>query len=158
ASRRAGLEAVFGNFLRGNAAQTLYALGRWEEGRGVSARALEWSPVGAVARPLDSLAFVEIETNADEAAGRQLGQMLLGLETVSAAQHAGQIYRAAAALALWQGDHIDAGRAAARGWSLAKDGGDWTLIAKMAATVAEVDSAAGADAGAGRGLAAPAGG
>jgi len=154
ASRRAGLEAVFGNFLRGNAAQTLYALGRWEECRAMSATALEWSPGGAVARPLDSLAFVEIEANADEAAGRQLGQMLLGLETVSDAQHAVPIYRAAAALALWQGDHIDAGRAAARGWSLAKDGGDWTLIAKMAATVAEVDSAAAADAGTRRDLAA----
>jgi DNA-binding CsgD family transcriptional regulator len=35
-----------------------------------------------------------------------------------------------------------------------KDGGDWSLIAKMAATVAEVDSAAAVDAGARRDLAA----
>ncbi|HEY8438360.1 MAG TPA: LuxR C-terminal-related transcriptional regulator [Candidatus Limnocylindrales bacterium] len=154
ASRRAGLEAVFGNFLRGNAADSLYLLGRWEECRAMSATALEWSPGGAVARPLDSLAFVEIEANADEAAGRRLGQMLLGLETVSDAQHAVPIYRAAAALALWQGDHPDAGRAAGRGWAVVKDSGDWTLIAKMAATVAEVDSAAAADAGTRRDLAA----
>ena len=38
--------------------------------------------------------------------------MLVGLETVSDAQHAVPIYRAAASLALWQGDHADAGRAA----------------------------------------------
>ena len=154
ASRRAGLEAVFGNFLRGNATESLYLLGRWDECRAMSATALEWSPGGAVARPLDTSAFVEIETNADEAAGRHLGQMLLGLETVSAAQHAVPIYRAAAILALWQGDHADAARAASRGWSIVKDSGDWTLIARMAATVAEVDSAAGADAGTRRDLAA----
>ena len=154
ASRRAGLEAVFGNFLRGNAADSLYLLGRWAECSAMSATALEWNPGGAVARPLDSLAFVEIETNADEAAGRRLGQMLLGLETVSDAQHAVPIYRAAAALALWQGDHADAARAARRGWAVVKDSGDWTLIAKMAATVAEVDSAAAVDAGTRRDLAA----
>jgi DNA-binding CsgD family transcriptional regulator/tetratricopeptide (TPR) repeat protein len=157
ASRRAGLEAVFGNFLRGNAADSLYLLGRWKECSAMSATALEWSPGGAVARPLDSLAFVEIETNADETAGRRLGQMLLGLETVSDAQHAVPIYRAAAALAMWQGDHADAGRAATRGWGIVKASGDWTLIAKMAATVAEVDSAGAVDAGTRRDLAALAG-
>src|SRR5206468_5900538 len=62
ASRRAGLEAVFGNFLRGNAADSLYLLGRWEECRAMSVTALEWSPGGAVARPLDSSAFVDIES------------------------------------------------------------------------------------------------
>jgi DNA-binding CsgD family transcriptional regulator/tetratricopeptide (TPR) repeat protein len=155
ASRRAGLEAVYGNFLRGNASDSLYLLGRWAESSAISATALEWSPAGvAFARPIDSLAVVEIETQADEAAGRRLGQMLVQLETVSDAQHAVPIYRAAASLALWQGDHVDAGRAAARGWDLIKDSGDWTLLAKMAATVAEVDSMAAADAGARRDLAA----
>ena len=155
ASRRAGLEAVYGNFLRGNASESLYLLGRWAESSAISRIALEWSPTGvAFARPIDSLAIVEIETQADEAAGRRLGQMLIELETVSDAQHAVPIYRAAASLALWQGDHVDAGRAAARGWDLVKDTGDWTLVAKMAATVAEVDSMAAADAAARRDLAA----
>ena len=77
--------------------------------------------------------------NAGEVAGRQLGQILVGLDTVTDAQHAVPIYRAAASLALWQGDHADAARAAARGWELVKGGGDWSLIAKMASTVAEVD-------------------
>jgi DNA-binding CsgD family transcriptional regulator/tetratricopeptide (TPR) repeat protein len=154
ASRRAGLEAVYGNFLRGNASDSLYLLGRWPESRAISATALEWSPSGfAFARPIDSLAIVEIETQAGEEAGRRLGQMLLGLETVSDAQHAVPIYRAAASLALWQGDHADAGRAAGRGWDLVKGTGDWSLIAKMAATVAEVDATAAADAGGRRDLA-----
>jgi DNA-binding CsgD family transcriptional regulator/tetratricopeptide (TPR) repeat protein len=155
ASRKAGLEAVYGNFLRGNASDSLYLLGRWAESSAISATALEWSPAGvAFARPIDSLAVVEIESQGGEAAGRRLGQMLVELETVSDAQHAVPIYRAAASLALWQGDHVDAGRAANRGWDLVKDGGDWSLLAKMAATVAEVDSMAASDAAARRDLAA----
>ena len=154
ASRRAGLEAVYGNFLRANASDSLYLLGRWAESSAISATALEWSPAGvAFVRPIDSLAVVEIETQAGEAAGRRLGQMLVELETVSDAQHAVPIYRAAASLALWQGDHADAGRAAGRGWDLVKGSGDWSLLAKMAATVAEVDSMAAADAAARRDLA-----
>jgi DNA-binding CsgD family transcriptional regulator/tetratricopeptide (TPR) repeat protein len=154
ASRRAGLEAVYGNFLRGNASDSLYLLGRWAESSAISATALEWSPAGvAFVRPIDSLAVVEIETQAGEAAGRRLGQMLVELETVSDAQHAVPIYRAAASLAMWQGDHADATRAAGRGWDLVKDSGDWSLVAKMAATVAEVDSMAAADASARRDLA-----
>lgn len=154
ASRRAGLEAVYGNFLRGNASDSLYLLGRWAESNAISMKALEWSPAGvAFVRPIDTLAIVEIETQAGEAAGRRLGQMLVELETVSDAQHAVPIYRAAASLALWQGDHADATRAAGRGWNLVKGTGDWSLIAKMAATVAEVDSMAAADAGARRDLA-----
>ena len=154
ASRRAGLEAVYGNFLRGNASDTLYLLGRWKEASATSTTALEWSPAGvAFVRPIDTLAILEIETQAGEAAGRQLGQRLVELETVSDAQHAVPIYRAAASLALWQGDHADATRAAGKGWDLVKNSGDWALVAKMAATVAEVDSMAAADAGARRDLA-----
>jgi DNA-binding CsgD family transcriptional regulator len=154
ASRRAGMEAVYGNFLRGNASDSLYLLGRWAESSAMSATAHEWSPAGvAFARAVDSLAMVEIETRAGEAAGRRLGEMLLELETVSDAQHAVPVYRAAASFALWQGDHADAGRAAGRGWELVRETGDWSLIAKMAATVAEVDSAAAADASARRDLA-----
>ncbi len=154
ASRRVGLEAVYGNFLRANAADSLFVLGRWAESSEISATALEWSPAGvAFARPIDNLAIVEIETQAGELAGRWLGQMLVELETVRDAQHAVPIYRAAASLALWQGDHADAGRAASRGWDVVKDTGDWSLIAKMAATVGEVDSMAAADAAARRDLA-----
>ena len=147
ATRRAGLEAVYGNFLRGNAAESLYQLGRWDESRALSATALEWSPAGvAFVNSVDSLAIVEIETRAGEYAGRLLGQLLLELETVRDAQHAVPVYRAAASFALWRNDHADARRAVERGWELVRDSEDWSLIAKMALTVAEVDAAAGADA------------
>jgi DNA-binding CsgD family transcriptional regulator/tetratricopeptide (TPR) repeat protein len=147
ATRRAGLEAVYGNFLRGNAAESLFLLGRWEESRALSATSLEWSPAGvAFLNSVDSLAIVEIETRAGESAGRLLGQLLLELETVREAQHAVPVYRAAASFALWQNDHVDAGRAAERGWELVRESEDWSLIAKMASTVAEVAAAAGIDA------------
>jgi DNA-binding CsgD family transcriptional regulator/tetratricopeptide (TPR) repeat protein len=154
ATRRAGLEAVYGNFLRGNAADSLFQLGRWPESRALSATALEWSPGGVTfVNSIDSLAVVEIETHAGELAGRLLGQLLLELETVRDAQHATPVYRAAASFALWRNDHVDARRAAERGWALVHDSEDWSLIAKMAATVAEVDAAAGAEARVGRDLA-----
>jgi DNA-binding CsgD family transcriptional regulator/tetratricopeptide (TPR) repeat protein len=155
ATRRAGLEAVYGNFLRGNAADSLFLLGRWAESRALSATALEWSPAGvAFVSSVDSLAIVEIETRAGEYAGRLLGQLLLELETVRDSQHGVPVYRAAASFALWRNDHADARRAAERGWQLIDGSEDWSLVAKMAATVAEVDAAAGADAQARRDLAA----
>jgi DNA-binding CsgD family transcriptional regulator/tetratricopeptide (TPR) repeat protein len=146
ASRAAGLEAVYGNFLRGNAADSLFRLGRWAEARALSATALEWSPAGVVfVNSVDSLAILEIETRAGEYAGRLLGQVLLELETVNESQHAVPVYRAAASFALWRHDHLDAIRAAQRGWELIDGSEDWVLMAQMAATVAEVDSTAAAD-------------
>jgi DNA-binding CsgD family transcriptional regulator/tetratricopeptide (TPR) repeat protein len=145
-TRAAGLEAVYGNFLRGNAADSLFRLGRWAEGRALSATALEWSPAGvAFVNSIDSLAIVEIETRAGEYAGRLLGQVLLELETVNDSQHAVPVYRAAASFALWRHDHVDALQMAQRGWELIIGSEDWVLMAKMAATVAEVDSTAAAD-------------
>jgi DNA-binding CsgD family transcriptional regulator/tetratricopeptide (TPR) repeat protein len=142
AARRAGLEAVYGNFLRGNAAESLFLLGRWSESRALSSTALEWSPAGvAFVNSVVNLAIVEIETRAGEFAGRLLGQLLLELETVRDSQHAVPVYRAAGSFALWRGDLVDARRAADRGWSLVRATEDWVLAAKMAATVAEVDAA-----------------
>jgi DNA-binding CsgD family transcriptional regulator/tetratricopeptide (TPR) repeat protein len=143
AARRAGLEAVYGNFLRGNAAESLFLLGRWPESRSLSSAALEWSPGGvAFVNSVVNLAIVEIETHAGELAGRLLGQLLLALETVRDSQNAVPVYRAAASFALWRNDLVDARRAVERGWALAEGTEDWVLIAKMAATVAEVDAAA----------------
>ncbi len=147
AARRLGLEAVYGNFLRGNAAESLFLLGRWPESRALSATALEWSPPDVFfVNSVVNLAIVEIETRAGELAGRLLGQLLLELETVRDAQNAVPVYRAAASFALWRGDLVDARRAAERGWSLAADTEDWVLAAKMAATAAEVDAAIAAEA------------
>ena len=154
AAKRAGLEAVYGNFLRGNAAESLFLLGRWSESRALSSTALEWSPAGvAFVNSVVNLAIVEIETGAGEFAGRLLGQLLLELETVRDSQHAVPVYRAAASFALWRGDLVDARRAADRGWLLVRETEDWVLAAKMAATVAEVDAAASAEAAQRRDLA-----
>jgi DNA-binding CsgD family transcriptional regulator/tetratricopeptide (TPR) repeat protein len=141
-ARQAGLEAVYGNFLRGNAAESLFLLGRWTESRALSSAALEWSPAGtAFVNSVVNLAIVEVETNAGELAGRLLGQLMLALETVRDSQHAVPVYRAAASFALWRGDLVDARRAVERGWPLAQGTEDWVLTAKMAASVAEVDAA-----------------
>jgi DNA-binding CsgD family transcriptional regulator len=142
AARRAGLEAVYGNFLRGNAAESLYLLGRWPESRALSSAALEWSPAGvAFVNSVVNLAIVEIETRSGELAGQLLGQLLLELETVRDSQNAVPVYRAAASFALWRGDLPDARRTAERGWRLIQPTEDWILIAKMASTAAEVDAA-----------------
>ncbi len=68
AAKDAGLEAVYGNVLRGNAADSLFLLGRWEEARSMSMTALEWLPTGInFLNALVSLATVEIELSAGEA-------------------------------------------------------------------------------------------
>jgi len=155
AAKDAGLEAVYGNILRGNAADSLYLLGRWEEARTMSMTALEWLPTGVnFLNALVSLATVEIELTAGESAGRLLGQTLLELEAVRDAQQAVPLHLAAASFALWRGDLADARRAAERGWSLVRDTEDWILAARTAAAAIEVEAANAVEAREGRDLAA----
>ena len=155
AARSAGLEAVYGNFLRGNAADSLFLLGRWEEARAQSMTALEWLPAGVnFLNTLVSLATVEIELSAGESAGRLLGQTLLELEAVRDAQQAVPLHLAAASFALWRGDLADARRAADRGWTLVRETEDWILAARTAATAIEVEAAAAVEAREKRDLAA----
>jgi len=147
AARSAGLEAVYGNFLRGNAADSLYLLGRWSEARSLTMTALEWLPAGVnFLNTLVSLATVEIELSAGELAGRLLGQTLLELEAVRDAQQAVPLHLAAASFALWRGDVADARRATDRAWSLMGGTEDWILAARAAAAVVEVDAATAAEA------------
>ena len=147
AARSAGLEAVYGNFLRGNAADSLFLLGRWEEARSLSMTALEWLPAGVnFLNTLVSLATVEIELSAGEAAGRLLGQTLLELEAVRDAQQAVPLNLASASFALWRGDLADARRAAERGWTLVRETEDWILAARTAATAVEVEAASAVEA------------
>ena len=146
-ARRAGLEAVYGNFLRGNAADSLFILGRWEEARAAGGTSLEWLPVGInFLNSVVNLATVEIELSAGEAAGRLLGQTLLELEAVRDSQLAVPFYLASASFALWRGDTADALRAATRGWQLVSGTEDWVLTARMAAMAAEVDAVIEAEA------------
>ena len=147
AARSAGLEAVYGNFLRGNAADSLFLLGRWEEARSLSMTALEWLPAGVnFLNTLVALATVEIELSAGEAAGRLLGQTLLELEAVRDAQQAVPLHLASASFALWRGDLADARRAAERGWTLVRETEDWILAARTAATAVEVEAASAVEA------------
>jgi DNA-binding CsgD family transcriptional regulator/tetratricopeptide (TPR) repeat protein len=154
AAKAAGLEAVYGNVLRGNAADSLFLLGRWEEARAMSMTALEWLPAGInFLNALVSLATVEIELSAGESAGRLLGQTLLELEAVRDAQQAVPLHLASASFALWRGDLADARRAADRGWSLVRETEDWILAARTAAAVIEVEAAAASESREGRDLA-----
>ena len=62
-AKRVGLEAVYGNFLAGNVADSLFMLGRWPEARAMSSRAMSWLTVGVVyIEAVLVLAAVEIET------------------------------------------------------------------------------------------------
>ena len=146
-ARRFGLEAVYGNWLRGNAADSLFQLGRWSESRSLSETALEWSPAGVnFVNAAVNLAIVETESSASDAAGRLIGRLLLELETVRDSQYAVPVYQAAASFALWRDDLADARRAVERGWARVQDTEDWVLVARMAASRLEVLAAIAAEA------------
>ena len=146
-ARRTGLEAVYGNFLAGNVAESLFLLGRWREARELSTRALGWLPVGvAFLTSKIQLAIVEIEMEAGEEAARLLGQTVLEFDASHDPQLAGSYFLAAASLSLWRGDIADASRSVDRGWAVVRETEDWVLVARLAAIVAQVDAVAGLEA------------
>ncbi len=146
-AERAGQATVYGNFLRANASESLYFMGRWHESRRLCLDALSWNPVGiGFLSPLLNLATVEVAMSAGESAGRLLGQVLLAVETVQDPQFAVPAQQTAAAYGLWQEDLVDARRAAERGWQKVSDTEDWLLMARMAATCLEVDATISTDA------------
>ncbi len=146
-ARRNGLEAVYGGPLAGNVMETLILLGRWSEARDLSRQALAWLPASVFfLMGVVQLATVEIESDAGERAGRLLGQTVLEFDALREPQLAGPYYLAAASYALWRGDVADAGLSADRGWSVVRTTEEWVLAARMAAMVARVDAAIGADA------------
>ena len=146
-AEREGQATVYGNFLRANASESLYFMGRWEECRRLCRDALSWNPVGIwFLSPLLALATVEVAMGAGESAGRLLGQVLLAVETVQDPQFSVPAQQAAVAYALWQEDLVDARRAAERGWQRVSDTEDWLSMARMASTCLEVDAAIAQDA------------
>ncbi len=148
AARRFGLDAVYGNFLRGNAAESLYRLGRWPEAAAFASTALEWDPSGiTIVNPALSLATIAIESAADDRASRLLGRLLVELETIRDPQFAVPTYLAAASLAAWRGDFPDALRAAERAWDEIRDNEDWVMVARVAAQWAEVAAVAAGQTG-----------
>ena len=141
-ARRWGQEHVYGNFLRGNAADCLFTLGRWDESRRMAESALAWNPTGlAFLNPLIYLTLVKVEQEADERAASLLGQALIEIEAVPDAQYSGQVYRSAASFALWRQDVADARRAIELGWRRILETEDWVLAAALASTYLEVEAA-----------------
>jgi DNA-binding CsgD family transcriptional regulator/tetratricopeptide (TPR) repeat protein len=141
-ARALDLDAVYGNLLGGNVAGILVDVGRWREARELSLRALDWSPAGIpFVNAILNLVLVEIESEAGEEAGRLLGRILVELETGGDLQFAIPAYQATASYAMWSGDLADARRAAERGWARLRGTEDWVLVARMAATALEVESA-----------------
>ncbi len=146
-ARDLDLDAVYGNLLGGNVAGILVDVGRWQEARELSLRALDWSPAGIpFVNAILNLVLVEIESEAGEEAGRLLGRILVELETGGDLQFAIPAYQATASYAMWSGDLTDARRATERGWARLRGSEDWALIARMAATAMEVESAIVTDA------------
>jgi ATP/maltotriose-dependent transcriptional regulator MalT len=146
-ARRDGVEAVYGNALRGNVAEALFLTGRWSEAREAIRKALEWSPAAdAFADAAVTSAMLEVESASGEQAARLLGRRLLELRNAPDPQSVVPASRAAASFALWRGDLGDAGQAAELGWSMVRDSEDWVLAARMAATYLEVQAAIVADA------------
>ena len=140
---RGGLALTYGSFLRGNAADILFQLGRWQEAEAECRAALEFRPAGlAWFSPILYLGLVLVESRADEEAARLVGQTVLQLETVPAGQWSALVQRAAVSLALWRDDPADARRAAESHWPRVLATTDAVQIAASASTILEACAAA----------------
>jgi DNA-binding CsgD family transcriptional regulator len=142
-ARRGGLGLTYGAFLRGNAADILFRLGRWQESQAECRAALEFPPAGvAWFSPILYLGLVQVESRADEEAAGLVGQTLLQLETVPAGQWSSLVLRMAVSLALWRTETEDALSAAEQGWARVVETDDPRQMAASAATVLEACAAA----------------
>lgn len=139
---RSGLGLTYGAFLRGNAADILFQLGRWSESEAECRAAMEFPPAGvAWFSPTLYLGLVLIESRADEEARRLVGQTLLQLETVPAGQWSALVLRTAVSDALWRNELGDARNAAEQGWQRVLETDDPAQIASAASTVLEACAA-----------------
>lgn len=140
---RSGLGLTYGAFLRGNAADILFELGRWEEAEAECRAAMEFPPAGvAWFSPTLYLGLVLVESRADDEAARLVGRTLLQLETVPAGQWSSLVLRTAVSLALWRNDIDDALNAAEQGWGRVLETDDVGQVVSSAATVLEACAAA----------------
>jgi hypothetical protein len=140
-ARRWEQEAGYGAFLRGNAADILFKLGRWPGSEAECRSALDWSPHRLVWSPLLALGAVLVESRSDDEAGRLVGQILLQLEAVPDGQWTATVQRIAVSYALWRDDVADAERVARRGWARVAATGDRAQIALAASTTTEACAA-----------------
>jgi DNA-binding CsgD family transcriptional regulator/tetratricopeptide (TPR) repeat protein len=140
-ARRWGQEAAYGAFLRGNAADILFKLGRWRESEAECRAALERSSQRLAWSPLLALGAVLVESRADDEAGRLVGQILLQLEAMPEGQWMATMQRIAVRYALWRADVADAERVARRGWERVLATGDRRQVAMAASTTTEACAA-----------------
>jgi DNA-binding CsgD family transcriptional regulator/tetratricopeptide (TPR) repeat protein len=139
-----GLGATFGAFLRGNAADILYQLGRWAEAERVCRADIKWlSSRREVAwLSLLVLGLLLTESRADEEATAVVGQTLLELQAASPGQPTGIVLRSAVSLALWNGRVVEALGIAEREWPRAVESDQLNVICYAASTVLEAAAAA----------------
>ena len=143
----AGLEAVYGNFLRGNVSESLYLLGRWTEARELASRALDWLPTGVIfLTAAVQLAMIEIETRGRRTGGSVPRPDDARIRCGPRAATGRLVLPGVSLVRLWRGDVADAARSVERGWAAVRETEEWVLAARMAAMVARVDAAIGAEA------------
>ena len=139
-----GLEATYGAFLRGNAADILYQLGRWEEAERECRADIKW--LGARRETtwlsLLVLGLLLTESRADEEAASLVGQMLLELQKVAPGQTTGHELRSAVSLSLWNGRVEEALSIAEREWPRVVQSDELSVIAYAASTAMEAAAAA----------------
>ena len=141
-----GLGRTYGSFLRGNAADILYQLGRWPESEAECRVGMDWQPTGvAWFSPILYLGLVLVESRADDEAEDLVGQTLLQLDTVPAGQWTAIVQRAAVSFALWHGDHADALMVARREWPRVLATEEAGQIALAASTCLEAAAEAAED-------------
>jgi len=138
-----GMAASYSAFLRGDAADILFELGRWAEAEAECRVALEWRMVRLEEwRPPLVLGLLLTESRADDEAASLVGQALLRLETVPAGQWTGQLVRSAVSLSLWTGDPEGALDIAEREWPRAIESAELSVIASAASSCLEAAAAA----------------
>ena len=139
-----GLAASYGAFLRGNSADILYHLGRWQEAEAECRLAQEWrmSALEAEWWPPLVLGLLLTESRGDEEAERLVGKALLQLETVPPGQWTGHVLRSAVSVALWSRDPASALSIAEREWPRALESDELAVVAWAASTCLEAAAAA----------------
>lgn len=138
-----GLAGTYGSFLRGNAADILWQLGRWDASERECRAGMEWQPAGvAWFSPTLYLGLLLVESRGDDEAASLVGRTLLQLDTVPAGQWSALVQRAAVSLALWRGDPADALRVAEREWDRIVATEDPVQVALGASTTMEAAAAA----------------
>ena len=145
-----GLEATYGAFLRGNTADILFNLGRWEEAERECRRDLKWQWSGTSATggrqitwlSLMVLGLLLAESRADEEARSLVGRALLELQAVQPGEWTGMVIRAAISLALWNGQVDEALSVAEREWPRAIESDEMKVVAYAASASLEAAAAA----------------